>query len=340
MVKYLVCTKHFVMCIEPGSKADCSKVWGFGDTDWAGDPETRRCTACGLIIWGNALLHAHARTIIPYSLSSPEAEYYGQVGVAAELLYVHSLIVDMGFSPTMHLLCDASSAIAISKRQGVGKVRHIELRFLWLQDKLAAKVFDIGKVPGWYNPADIGTKILSAPALLWCAKQIGLRPLTESASGDVPDLNHLLDSVNTIFKTAMLLPAGRRHAIMKLLLTAVSFTPARAYSFEKPTVVLELHSMSFLLGFLVSAILTLVCVHICRGSYRSANLKIESWEDLEAPLRRKLVNELRLYTTKTGRELHINPSCAYLEKSPYEIKQWDVCQRCQNKPARLTKNLL
>ena len=62
MVRYLVCTKHFVLAVEPGSKSDCIHLWGYGDTDWAGDPETRRSTSCGLIVWGTAL-HCHAEPL-------------------------------------------------------------------------------------------------------------------------------------------------------------------------------------------------------------------------------------------------------------------------------------
>ena len=56
------------------------------------------------------------------------------------------------------LMTDALAAIEIAKRRGLGKVRHIELSQLWLQEKVEANDIDIRKVRGEENRAGALTK--------------------------------------------------------------------------------------------------------------------------------------------------------------------------------------
>ena len=51
-----------------------------------------------------------------------------------------------------------SAAKGIASRKGVGKVRHIEVHQLWVQDKVASGELMISKVRGDENVADALTK--------------------------------------------------------------------------------------------------------------------------------------------------------------------------------------
>ena len=57
---------------------------------------------------------------------------------------------------------DASAAIGICNRIGLGKVRHIEVNQLWLQEKSVGRKLNIEKVDGCLNLADHLTKFLDA----------------------------------------------------------------------------------------------------------------------------------------------------------------------------------
>ena len=57
---------------------------------------------------------------------------------------------------------DASAAIGIAHRIGVGKVRHIEVNQLWLQEKISRKEITLEKVPTGANLADALTKGVDA----------------------------------------------------------------------------------------------------------------------------------------------------------------------------------
>lgn len=92
------------------------------------------------------------------ALSSGEAEYYAMVKVAIEGLGLQTLARDLGWHlpPRMHV--DSSAAKAIASRQGMGKIRHLEVRHLWLQQVVRDGRLLLRKVAGKLNPADLSTK--------------------------------------------------------------------------------------------------------------------------------------------------------------------------------------
>lgn len=53
---------------------------------------------------------------------------------------------------------DAQATKGVSHRSGLGKARDIETAELWIQDALARQEFDLVKVGGERNPADILAK--------------------------------------------------------------------------------------------------------------------------------------------------------------------------------------
>ena len=96
------------------------------------------------------------------ALSSAEAELYSLVKGAAQTLGMMALARDLGVSLQATVNTDASAALGIIQRQGLGKLRHVSTQFLWVQEKVQRNEFDIAKVPGQDNPADILTKNVAA----------------------------------------------------------------------------------------------------------------------------------------------------------------------------------
>ena len=90
--------------------------------------------------------------------SSGEAEYYAMVRAAAEAMSMQSIMKDMGWHSTITVWVDSSAAKSIASRVGLGKVRHMEVKFLWLQEVVKAKRVQIKKVAGDKNPANALTK--------------------------------------------------------------------------------------------------------------------------------------------------------------------------------------
>ena len=131
-------------------------VWT--DTDYAGCRRTRKSTSGGLVTLGDHVLKTWSQTQAVIALSSGEAEYYGLVRGAANGQGLVSLINDFGIQRKLRVKTDAPVAKSIASRRGVGKIRHIEVNQLWLQEKAAQGEVKIHKIPGDENPADILTK--------------------------------------------------------------------------------------------------------------------------------------------------------------------------------------
>ena len=58
-------------------------------------------------------------------------------------------------------MADASAALGIIGRTGLGKLRHIDTSYLWLQQESIKKKLRMNKVKGTENPADMNTNGLS-----------------------------------------------------------------------------------------------------------------------------------------------------------------------------------
>merc|ERR1712008_566561 len=59
------------------------------------------------------------------------------------------------------ILGDAPACLGIIQRHGLGRLRHIDTHYLWVQEKAAFKELQYSKVPGKLNMADLMTKYLA-----------------------------------------------------------------------------------------------------------------------------------------------------------------------------------
>ena len=142
-----------------------SKLTVWGDTDFAGCKRTRKSTTGGVVQLGNHTLKTWSLTQAVIALSSGEAEYYGLVKDASFGIGIRNMLADFGVTTQVELLTDASAAKGIASRKGIGKVRHIEVNQLWLQDKVRTGEVQVVKVKGDKNTADALTKAVDANSL-------------------------------------------------------------------------------------------------------------------------------------------------------------------------------
>jgi hypothetical protein len=158
---------------------------GYSDSDWAGDRKTGKSTSGGLIMMGHHLVKSWSRTQDSVTLSSAEAELVALSKLATEILGVRSMAAEWGLSnprePSM-LWADASAALSIAKRQGAGKMRHINVRTLWLQEKELQEVLSYVKIKGEDNPADGLTKHVRQELAAKYAKTLRMRLSNDRAS--------------------------------------------------------------------------------------------------------------------------------------------------------------
>ena len=76
------------------------------------------------------------------------------------------LLEEVGFTVKFHLHCDSSAALGLMQKPGVSRpLRHLEVRFLFLQELLYEGKIKASKVPGTENMSDLMTKFATVAML-------------------------------------------------------------------------------------------------------------------------------------------------------------------------------
>eukprot|EP00929_Paragymnodinium_shiwhaense_P111971 TRINITY_DN8021_c0_g1_i4.p1 TRINITY_DN8021_c0_g1~~TRINITY_DN8021_c0_g1_i4.p1 ORF type:complete len:1618 (+),score=271.11 TRINITY_DN8021_c0_g1_i4:701-5554(+) len=151
------------------------ELWVYCDSDWATDTETRRSMSCNAERFGKHLLEfSVARQTVP-ALSSAEAEFYSIVRGAASGLQTQQMLEQLGCKPALVVLSDSSAARAICGRTGSGKVKHLSLKELWIQEMVRRREVVVRCVDTLLNWADLGTKVLDKERLDSLLRQMPLR---------------------------------------------------------------------------------------------------------------------------------------------------------------------
>ena len=143
------------------------KLEVFTDSDWASEQTTRKSTSGAVIMAEGMRLHARRRGQATVALCGCEAEVVAASEGIKEALLGHYVI---------EVKVDSSAAQAFFHRRGVGRMKHIDSRVLWLQDLIAAGGVKLKKIPRAQNLADVLTHTPSAkepdvflPLMgLWC----------------------------------------------------------------------------------------------------------------------------------------------------------------------------
>ena len=107
---------------------------------------------------GLHLIKHWSTTQTTVALSSAETELTGICKGSAQRLGLQALVQDLGLGWKLRVATDAAAAVGICRRRGLGKIRHLATADLWVQDRIKKGDFQLLRVPGVSNPADILTK--------------------------------------------------------------------------------------------------------------------------------------------------------------------------------------
>ena len=121
--------------------------------------------------------------------SSRQAELTSIVKGAAQGLGFQSLAADLGIKLDVTIMTDATAAIGIARRRGLGKVRHLATADLWIQDRLRKKDFALVKIPGAENPADMLTKYVDKALMQKHMSKLGLH-YEGGRAASAPSIEH------------------------------------------------------------------------------------------------------------------------------------------------------
>ena len=85
---------------------------------------------------GGHLLHAWSQTQTTVALSSGEAELTGTYTGASKGIGLRSLSAGLGLTFNLQVFSDSTAATGICTRRGLGRVRHLAVADLLIQDTM------------------------------------------------------------------------------------------------------------------------------------------------------------------------------------------------------------
>ena len=91
------------------------------------------------------------------------------------------LAADWNITMPGRVLVDSTAALGVVKRHGSGRLRHIRVGMLWVQQKQEAGELTYDKVPGQENPGDLMTKHLTDTVICRHMGALGQEWRTERA---------------------------------------------------------------------------------------------------------------------------------------------------------------
>ena len=79
-------------------------------------------------------------------------------------------------------MTDSDAGRAVCSRKGFGKLKHVNIRFLWIQDAVAKKKVTLKREPIISNVADLGTKHLTEERFEALRKMVDMEAISERNS--------------------------------------------------------------------------------------------------------------------------------------------------------------
>ena len=108
--------------------------------------------------WGAHVLKWWSKAQPTIALSSGEAELAAMVKATSEGLGMLAIMPEFGIKADLVIKSDAIAAIGIVRRQGLGRIRHLAVGDLWIQQKAKERHANYVKLPGVNNTSDMLTK--------------------------------------------------------------------------------------------------------------------------------------------------------------------------------------
>jgi len=143
------------------------------DADFGGDHGTRKSCSGFSATLGPYQIRFTSKGQSVVSLSTSESEFYALIGCCSTGIGLVQLAQDMGMTIKLTCKSDATSAITMALRQGLGKAKHIQTGYLWIQQVFRAGDVGLKKVGTHDNRADLGTKALAADKVKGLTERFG-----------------------------------------------------------------------------------------------------------------------------------------------------------------------
>ena len=171
--RYLITTPRTV--VRYNWQSEQESLYSFSDSDFAGCRRTAKSTSGGVVMLGTHYIKSWSSTRKTIALSSGEAELTAVVKCSCETIGVLEWSADWSMELEGEILVDSSEALGVVGRKGAGKLRHVRVGQLWVQEKAESGELRYRKVKGTENPADLMTKALTGPEIQKYMAKISLQ---------------------------------------------------------------------------------------------------------------------------------------------------------------------
>ncbi|XP_031116906.1 uncharacterized protein LOC116020577 [Ipomoea triloba] len=162
VLRYVKGSQEFGLRIVASSSTD---IQAYSNSDWAGCPIDRKSTSGYAVYLGDNLVSWGSRKQRTVARSSTEAEYKGLADVYAEVTWIVSLLVELGFhsGKPATLWCDNLGATYLAANPVFhARTKHVEIDYHFVRDKVATGDLIVNFVSTRDQIADIFTKPLPA----------------------------------------------------------------------------------------------------------------------------------------------------------------------------------
>ena len=162
IVRYLIgapSAKSLIEIITPSKFVNV-----YADSDWAGQATTCKSTSGGVVQWWGATLTAWSRTPKTVSLSSAEAELYALTTGVAEGMVTKHLLQELGHEVILMNHVDSQSAKAEASKRRLGRMKHVMLKYMYVQDVVEKKLTNLTYISTKQNKADLMSKCHTSEA--------------------------------------------------------------------------------------------------------------------------------------------------------------------------------
>ena len=279
-----------MLCFFGREAENCDDVVIMTDSDWATDQQNRKSKSAVHIYVGDCLLYSYTRRQTVIAQSSAEAEFYATASGVSEGILLRKVLAFFGLPLGLRVLTDSAANNAMAHRLGVGKVRHLETKVLWLQQLVYQGLLTMTWRAGRFNNADLGTKVLRKARFLELVEKAGLR---DRAKEDA--IVHQVKKVQTTG------PTSEQIAQAIVVLASLTHLPqAKGQAIEKALEVSDPFEMSLVLILLVPFLIGMFW----------GSLSLWIWWRC----RRPRTDPLILYKAPAGVVLHLDKKCHYLKK--------------------------
>ncbi len=149
------------------------------DSNFAGENNNRRSKDCVHAFVHGALVSNSVKDQAFLAQSSCEAELAGSHRGAIVGIFLQNMWEEM-FDEKLDIVIetDSSAARCVAMRQGIGRIRHLEVRQIYMQQLVKSERLVVKKLPGIDNTADLGTKAVTAATFYHLIELVGLRKFT------------------------------------------------------------------------------------------------------------------------------------------------------------------